>query len=134
VTSDAARLEALGDPEATLEFRGYTIIIARAIENWPLDAIRAAAAEPLPGRALMFAVTALLAGQDAGPMRCIDDYVELSHRMADTVGCAAFSGCEVTPFPDLLDELPARERRLFHTSVEALTSEIVRKIDSVESA
>jgi hypothetical protein len=53
--------------------------------------------------------------------------------MADTVGCAAFSGCEVTPFPDLLDELPERERRLFHATVETLTAEIARKIDSVES-
>jgi HD-like signal output (HDOD) protein len=61
------------------------------------------------------------------------DLINVSCRMADTAGCPAFPGCEVTPFPDLLDELPARERRLFHTTVEALTSEIFRKIDSVES-
>jgi hypothetical protein len=53
--------------------------------------------------------------------------------MADTAGCPAFPGCELTPFSDLLDELPARERRLFHSSVETLTSEIARKIDSVEA-
>ncbi len=61
------------------------------------------------------------------------DLINMSCRMADTAGCAAFPGCEVTPFPDLLDELPARERRLFHSSLEALTAEIARKIDSVES-
>ncbi len=111
MTSDAARLEALGDPEATLEFRGYTIIIARAIENWPLDAIRAAAAEPLPGRALMFAVNALLAAQPVGRLACIDDYVELSHRMADTVGVSPLPETPLRPadvfggVPTLLDVL-----------------------------
>jgi hypothetical protein len=35
--------------------------------------------------------------------------------------------------PDLLDELPERERRLFHASVETLANEVARKIDSVES-
>jgi HD-like signal output (HDOD) protein len=64
---------------------------------------------------------------------CMADLINVSCRMADTVGCAAFSGCEVTPFPDLLDELPERERRLFHATVETLTAEIARKIDSVES-
>jgi HD-like signal output (HDOD) protein len=61
------------------------------------------------------------------------DLINVSCRMADTVGCPAFSGCEVTPFPDLLDELPERERRLFHATVESLTAEIARKVDSVGS-
>lgn len=61
------------------------------------------------------------------------DLINVSCRMADTAGFAAFPGCEVTPFPDLLNELPARERRLFHTEVEPLALEIARKIDSVES-
>jgi hypothetical protein len=61
------------------------------------------------------------------------DLINVSCRMADTAGCPAFPGCELTPYPDLLDELPARERRLFHSSVETLTSEIARKIDSVEA-
>jgi HD-like signal output (HDOD) protein len=62
------------------------------------------------------------------------DLINVSCRMADTVGCAAFPGCEVTPFPDLLDELPERERRLFHATAETLTIEVATKIDSVESA
>jgi putative nucleotidyltransferase with HDIG domain len=61
------------------------------------------------------------------------DLINVSCRMADTVGCGAFPGCEVTPFAELLDELPARERRLFHATAETLASEIARKIDSVES-
>jgi hypothetical protein len=61
------------------------------------------------------------------------DLINVSCRMADTAGCPAFPGCELTPYPDLLEELPARERRLFHSSVETLTSEITRKIDSVEA-
>jgi HD-like signal output (HDOD) protein len=61
------------------------------------------------------------------------DVINVSCRMADTVGCAAFSGCESTPYPDLMDELPERERRLFHATVDTLTAEIARKIDSVES-
>lgn len=99
--SDAARLEATGDPEAPLEFRGHPVIIPRAVENWPLDAIRAAAAAELPGRPLIFAVDALLAGQSVGRLACIDDYVELSHRMADAVG--------VSPLP----EAPSGPRNVF---------------------
>jgi HD-like signal output (HDOD) protein len=59
--------------------------------------------------------------------------INMSCRMADTAGCPAFSGSEVTPYPELLDELPERERGLFHATVETLAAEIARKIDSVES-
>ena len=62
------------------------------------------------------------------------DLINVSCRMADTAGFAVSAGCEATPFPDLLDELPARERRLFHATVETLTFEISRKIDAVETA
>jgi hypothetical protein len=53
--------------------------------------------------------------------------------MADTAGFAAFSGCQVTPYPDLLDELPARERKIFFPDVEALISTIADKIHAVAS-
>jgi hypothetical protein len=53
--------------------------------------------------------------------------------MADTAGFPAFPGCEVTPFPELLEELPTRERNLFHTTLEPLALEIARKIEAVES-
>jgi HD-like signal output (HDOD) protein len=61
------------------------------------------------------------------------DLIKVSCRMADTAGFLAFPGCEATPFPDLLEELPARERRLFHTEIEPLAQEIARKIDAVEA-
>jgi len=61
------------------------------------------------------------------------DLINVSCRMADTAGFAAFPGCEVTPFSDLLDELPTRERRLFHATVEPLTFEVAKKINAVES-
>jgi len=61
------------------------------------------------------------------------DLINVSCRMADTAGFPAFPGCEITPFPDLLDELPARERSLFHTAIEPLAFEIAKKIDAVES-
>ncbi|MGD0800178.1 MAG: HDOD domain-containing protein [Terracidiphilus sp.] len=61
------------------------------------------------------------------------DVINVSCRMADTAGFPAFAGCETTPFPDLLEELPARERRLFHTTIEPMAFEIARKISAVES-
>jgi HD-like signal output (HDOD) protein len=62
------------------------------------------------------------------------ELIKVSCRMADAAGFAAFAGCEVTPFPDLLDELPARERSLFHTAIEPLAFEIAKKINAVELA
>jgi len=61
------------------------------------------------------------------------DLINVSCRMADTAGFSAFPGCEITPFSDLLDELPTRERRLFHSSIEPLTFEVAKKINAVES-
>jgi len=61
------------------------------------------------------------------------ELMKVSCRMADTAGFAAFAGCEVTQFPDLLEQLPARERRLFHATVQTLAFEIARKVDAVES-
>lgn len=61
------------------------------------------------------------------------DLIGVSCRMADAAGFAAFPGCEMTPFPDLLDELPARERSLFHTELEPLAAGIAKKISAVES-
>jgi len=59
--------------------------------------------------------------------------INVSCRMADTAGFAAFPGCEITSFPDLLDELPTRERRLFHAAIEPLSFEVAKKINAVES-
>lgn len=64
----------------------------------------------------------------------MSDLINVCCRMADTVGFPAFPGCEVTPFAELLDEMPTRERGLFHTTVEPLAFEIARKINAVETA
>jgi putative nucleotidyltransferase with HDIG domain len=61
------------------------------------------------------------------------DLINVSCRMADAAGFSAFGGCEVTPYAELLDELPARERRLFHSDVESLSFTVTPRIQAAES-
>jgi putative nucleotidyltransferase with HDIG domain len=61
------------------------------------------------------------------------ELIKVSCKMADVAGFAAFPGCDVTPYPELLNELPAHERRLFHPDVETLTSEVANGIQGIES-
>jgi HD-like signal output (HDOD) protein len=63
----------------------------------------------------------------------MSDLINVSCRMADAAGFPAFPGCEVTPFPELLNELPTRERTFFHTTLESLAIQIARKVDAVET-
>jgi hypothetical protein len=53
--------------------------------------------------------------------------------LADAAGFFAFPGCETTPFPELLEELPTRERRSFYTDLETLVFEVSTRINAVES-
>lgn len=70
----------------------------------------------------------------AGDCRCsMPALVNLSCRMADAAGFPAFPSCQATPFETLLEELPARERKLFHSEVGTLIFEISRKINTIES-
>ncbi len=62
------------------------------------------------------------------------ELINLSCRMADAAGFAAFPRCEATPYPELLDELPARERSRFHADQESLTVDLIDKIEALESA
>ncbi len=62
------------------------------------------------------------------------ELVGLSCRMANTAGYAPFPACHVAPFGDLLEELPPRERKLFHTDIETLAFEVSKKIAAVEAA
>jgi HD-like signal output (HDOD) protein len=71
--------------------------------------------------------------QKEGPWR-LPDLINVSCRMADTVGFATFPGCEVTPFADLLGEMPERERGTFLTGVESLAFEVSSKINALELA
>ena len=61
------------------------------------------------------------------------ELIKVSCRMADTAGFAAFPGCEVIAYPDLLEEIPERERRLFPSEVEALAHEVTDRIHAIES-
>jgi putative nucleotidyltransferase with HDIG domain len=61
------------------------------------------------------------------------DLINVSCRLADTVGFPAFPRCEFAPYAELLDELPMRERSLFHPEVEKLAIELSSKINSIES-
>lgn len=61
------------------------------------------------------------------------ELVKVSCQMADAAGFRAFPGCSATTCFDLLDKLPARERRLFHPSVESLAAEIAEHVHAVES-
>jgi len=63
-----------------------------------------------------------------------DELIKVSCKMADAAGYPAFAGCETTPYPDLLDELPARERRLFFPDLPAMAAEIASSIHAIESA
>lgn len=61
------------------------------------------------------------------------EIVKVACRMADAAGYAAFAGSESTPFAELLDELPARERRLFFADAAELSAGIAERIQAVES-
>jgi putative nucleotidyltransferase with HDIG domain len=63
----------------------------------------------------------------------IPDIIHLSCRMADAIGFAAFQGCELTAYADLVAALPARERRGFPDS-EVLAFDVSSKINAVESS
>jgi hypothetical protein len=60
------------------------------------------------------------------------DLINVSCRMADAAGFSVFRGCEITPYADLLGELPDRERRTFCADIELLTLEVSTKINAVE--
>ena len=77
MSSDAARLEALGEPVVRFRWRAHDLSIPRALEDWPLDLIRA-------GRHVD-AVETLLNGQTA-PIPLYGDAVALADAMAAAAG------------------------------------------------
>lgn len=58
--------------------------------------------------------------------------INLSCRIADTVGFAVFPGCETSAYEDLLEELPERERKVFRTDVADLALDVASKINAIE--
>ncbi|HUX44115.1 MAG TPA: HDOD domain-containing protein [Terracidiphilus sp.] len=61
------------------------------------------------------------------------ELIQLSCRMADSIGFAAFAGCQCPVFDDLVAELPTRERKVFHLDMETLAAEVARKIAAIEA-
>lgn len=61
------------------------------------------------------------------------ELVKISCRMADSTGFPAFPGCDTTPYRELLEELPPRERRLFCPDLETLAAEVAASIHAIES-
>jgi hypothetical protein len=63
----------------------------------------------------------------------VAELVKVSCAMASTIGFAAFPGCETAQFVDLLEALPARERRLFHGDAVTLKNDVAESIHAIES-
>jgi len=63
----------------------------------------------------------------------VGELVKVSCAMAGAVGYAAFPGCVTTPYPDLLKQLPAGERRPFLADAEILACEVTESIHAIES-
>lgn len=66
-------------------------------------------------------------------MCSVPSLVSLACRMADAAGFPAFPGCEAAAYEDLLIQLPARQRKLFHSEIGTLVFEINKKIHAVEA-
>jgi hypothetical protein len=60
--------------------------------------------------------------------------INVSCRMADSVGFAVFPGCEVTPYADLVGELPQRDGKMSCTDRESLAFEVSSKINALEQS
>ena len=61
------------------------------------------------------------------------ELIKVSCRMADAAGFAAIEYCETTDYGTLLDELPARERRLFQVELGDLAAEVAGRIRAIEA-
>jgi len=59
----------------------------------------------------------------------VADLINVSCRMADSVGFAAFPGCEAAPYVDLIGELPNKAVGELYPNVESLASEIQGNIE-----
>jgi putative nucleotidyltransferase with HDIG domain len=60
------------------------------------------------------------------------ELAKMSCAIADAAGYPAFYGCEAKPFAELLERLPARERRVFYSTIEPLAHDIAATIRAIE--
>jgi putative nucleotidyltransferase with HDIG domain len=63
----------------------------------------------------------------------LSELVKMSCAIASSAGYAAFAGCEALGYSELLEKLPARERRLFCPEAGQLAREIAAGISAIES-
>jgi HD-like signal output (HDOD) protein len=63
----------------------------------------------------------------------MDELIKISCKLADTAGFSAFPGCEQTPFTDVYEQLPPRERRAFPGDLQSLVIDLAARINAVES-
>ncbi len=63
----------------------------------------------------------------------VTELIKVSCHMASSIGFAAFHGCEAKPFSELLEELPAREHRVFKVDAETLKKEVADGIHAIEA-
>jgi putative nucleotidyltransferase with HDIG domain len=63
----------------------------------------------------------------------LSELVKMSCAIADSVGYAAFAGCGAAAYSELLEKLPARERRLFYTEAGPLAHDIAAGVSAIES-
>lgn len=89
MSSDAARLEALGEPTVRFRWRRHTLTIPRAIEEWPLDLIR---------RGMFVDAAAQLLNGQTAPVPLYGDLISLSDAMAEACGVSRLP--ETKPLPD----------------------------------
>ena len=61
------------------------------------------------------------------------ELVKMSCAIADSAGFQAFDGCDSTAYSELIEKLPARERRLFYPDVEQLARDVEAGIKAIES-
>jgi HD-like signal output (HDOD) protein len=63
----------------------------------------------------------------------VSELVKVSCAMASALGFKAFPGCEPSPYTDLLEQLPDRERQLFSPDPETLRNEVAENIHAIEA-
>jgi hypothetical protein len=63
----------------------------------------------------------------------LSELVKMGCAIADSAGFAAFAGCESATYNELLERLPARERRLFYSDSGQLTREVAAGISAIEA-
>jgi HD-like signal output (HDOD) protein len=63
----------------------------------------------------------------------LSELVKVGCRLADAAGFPAFPGCEVVPYPVLLERLPASQRESFYPDRESLAEEVATGIQAIES-